>query len=502
MENANQTLKSKICESLLEIKKEVNAHVSLESLSSKTHVEGNITTNQYSPYFVFLNQWLLEVCNRKILSGLDKKIQAGFTDSGWGYLGNTFKANICDMDDTACAIIALGDRVSANHLATFLKLLMRHELSPGGPYLTWVNVEEEKNDVDCIVNANIAFALKTNNIPIPRPLDKYLEQSRTRAKSRYYTELAVHFLMTRAGYPPVKKLPPDSTINCLLNFYSHNDLDDVKRALEGPERLIVEAPFIIEAEGARKKVVFSNASTFLILEYLLHLAQSHTGIDSTTGFRFDCPAFVRPARKLFEEMVAKNAFVRTHLDAFTLLTPDPRLNEINALIWFTSYLANDIVGAKTIKLGQLLWSYRHTFSLTQHIERNLSRELFYGAEVSLSVKSKRALRTNILTLVPLSLCSKEDRVHVLNTLHSIYSYHQISDDLLDRDLTLSSTIGFHKLSAQVRTISKNISDTPPNMVAMRAYFQALFRQVKKQQKQIKRNAQLFKEITNMYRPSI
>lgn len=84
-----------------------------------------------------------------------------------------------DLDDTFCALIALH---KSNHLpqtgttiASVIKHLLKTEVSPGGPYKTWIvdqpfktNNQTLWNDIDTGVNANVAYFLALQNIHLPR----------------------------------------------------------------------------------------------------------------------------------------------------------------------------------------------------------------------------------------------------------------------------------------------------------------------------------------------
>ncbi|MDE1875047.1 MAG: hypothetical protein KGH68_03210, partial [Patescibacteria group bacterium] len=123
-------------------------------------------------------------------------------DGSWNYLvGVSSYPN--DLDDTACALIAL-ERSGAYvldgaSLATFARLLISAETRPGGPYRTWLTRREIRaanrswRDIDVCVNANIACLLARHGI-ILRNLDAYIEKSiaRSNPSSLYYHSRFAH----------------------------------------------------------------------------------------------------------------------------------------------------------------------------------------------------------------------------------------------------------------------------------------------------------------------
>lgn len=83
-----------------------------------------------------------------------------------------------DLDDTACALLALqlyrSELVTAEMLAAFVHLLTVCETQVGGPYRTWVvpdGADEVWRDVDVGVNSNIAFLLAQHEVVLPRLIE-------------------------------------------------------------------------------------------------------------------------------------------------------------------------------------------------------------------------------------------------------------------------------------------------------------------------------------------
>lgn len=97
-----------------------------------------------------------------------------------------------DLDDTACSLIALHSYnpvlVSPRALAGFVKTLVATEATVGGPYKTWLSSRAGWQDIDCVVNANIAYAVALVSNRLPN-LDRYINQAiiSGECRSPYYS---------------------------------------------------------------------------------------------------------------------------------------------------------------------------------------------------------------------------------------------------------------------------------------------------------------------------
>lgn len=99
-----------------------------------------------------------------------------------------------DLDDTACALMALSlydqSYVDGSLLAKLAQLLIVNELKPGGPYRTWLvepSLYKDWGDTDLAVNANIGGLLAHHGVTAPR-LKEYVDHQLDTDKlgSRYY----------------------------------------------------------------------------------------------------------------------------------------------------------------------------------------------------------------------------------------------------------------------------------------------------------------------------
>jgi hypothetical protein len=85
-----------------------------------------------------------------------------------------------DLDDTACALVALHfarpSVIDGSVLAQYARQLIAGETQPGGPYNSWltdINLSPQWHDVDIAVNANIGYFLALQNATLPG-LEQYI----------------------------------------------------------------------------------------------------------------------------------------------------------------------------------------------------------------------------------------------------------------------------------------------------------------------------------------
>jgi len=101
-------------------------------------------------------------------------------DNGaWNYEGRGDWRIPPDLDDTACAVAALAQLGRRPELS-FYALLWQNESAPGGPYYTWLGINENEDDVrarqvDALINANIIYCCGLLDLSLPNTV-YYLEQ--------------------------------------------------------------------------------------------------------------------------------------------------------------------------------------------------------------------------------------------------------------------------------------------------------------------------------------
>ncbi len=117
------------------------------------------------------------------------------SNSTWSYWETTIPKSVPpDFDDTTCALSAITlhspTHVDGTILAHFAQHLTEAETKPGGPYSTWIvpsDLKKKWKDIDIVVNANIGFFLKLQDVVLPE-LTKIADQFILKpvSTSRYY----------------------------------------------------------------------------------------------------------------------------------------------------------------------------------------------------------------------------------------------------------------------------------------------------------------------------
>jgi hypothetical protein len=124
-----------------------------------------------------------------------------------------------DLDDTFVAMQALHTHspisVSEEMMAHLTNLLISQETDAGGPYRTWITDDSSAawQDVDIVVNSNIAAFLLIHDIHLP-PLQKYIdEQLLSGLKSKYYhDEITILYFLAKAYEGSQKKIIVDKIL--------------------------------------------------------------------------------------------------------------------------------------------------------------------------------------------------------------------------------------------------------------------------------------------------
>jgi len=99
-------------------------------------------------------------------------------DGSWGYEGLSTSRVPPDLDDTACAaaaLLTLGERPALS----LFRLLWENEAAPGGPFYTWVGVNDGAHllarQLDALVNANLLLCAAMLGQPLPGALAYLLD---------------------------------------------------------------------------------------------------------------------------------------------------------------------------------------------------------------------------------------------------------------------------------------------------------------------------------------
>jgi hypothetical protein len=103
-------------------------------------------------------------------------------DGSWSYEGRATWRVPPDLDDTACAVVALhglGERPGLS----FYRLLWENEAAAGGPYYTWAGVNGGAHllarQVDALVNANVVLAAARAGQRLPGAVSYLLDVTRS-----------------------------------------------------------------------------------------------------------------------------------------------------------------------------------------------------------------------------------------------------------------------------------------------------------------------------------
>jgi hypothetical protein len=149
-------------------------------------------------------------------------------DGAWNYEGRGDWRIPADLDDTCCAMAALIESDQRPDLAFYI-LLWNKEQAPGGPYHTWLNVNELADsplakEVDALVNANIAFCFGLLGIPLP-------------GTAAYLADLVQRADYTRAT---IYGLSPHFLIYCLSRAAADGGVAELQAALPRLQQTILE----------------------------------------------------------------------------------------------------------------------------------------------------------------------------------------------------------------------------------------------------------------------
>lgn len=115
-----------------------------------------------------------------------------------------------DLDDTFSALSAINlydERLITGEAWAYIsRILILCEIDTGGPYKTWIMPPgiKDKNwdDIDVVVNSNIACFLKSKNVQMPMLIkytEKVIQDSVINGKydSKYYDDLAILYFISR-----------------------------------------------------------------------------------------------------------------------------------------------------------------------------------------------------------------------------------------------------------------------------------------------------------------
>ena len=156
---------------------------------------------------------ILAMLKRKETHDIIKKInyflQSEKSDNElWSYWAQTDTHNTqfpypADLDDSSLAIVvqSVTKNLEIQTLIQYIQSLTNNEEKPGGPYKTWIMTknEEKWSDIDPVVNAGIAYALKQQDVVLNNLNNYIIDRIATNNwRSPYYvSEPLMLFLLDR-----------------------------------------------------------------------------------------------------------------------------------------------------------------------------------------------------------------------------------------------------------------------------------------------------------------
>lgn len=170
-----------------------------------------------------------------------------------------------DMDDTACALIALRqydeNAVDGEVMAYVVNALSMLEVAEGGPYRTWLvgeGFDDIWMDVDLVVNSNIAYLLSFFDIELPE-ITAFIEKKIDAGsyESPYYVPpFSIIYFISRWYKGEKKKLVIDYILNLRQSDGSFGNASDTALAISAllnfgydPQGVVPSISFLIRAEG-------------------------------------------------------------------------------------------------------------------------------------------------------------------------------------------------------------------------------------------------------------
>lgn len=187
---------------------------SFEALASQNKFDFTLATKNPTPFLTSLILGAIQTVSdtEGIIDTAAGYLISQQTSSGrWNYwepssTNYTMTSYPDDLDDAACALIALKDLVkpeqSGKLLAGFAASLINNEAQPGGPYRTWL-IDTEDNliwdDVDPAVNANVGRCLNAYGVNLSA-LEQYFDNNirDSKLQSSFYISIipTIYFMHT------------------------------------------------------------------------------------------------------------------------------------------------------------------------------------------------------------------------------------------------------------------------------------------------------------------
>jgi hypothetical protein len=282
--------------------------------ASDTDATHNSPIQRQTPFITSLvclalsntKDYRLQNASRRAARWLHSQLSPDGTLSYWGrHRQSTLPHYPDDLDDTAAALHAielhLQDSIEkrARRLASFTRQLLNLEVSPAGPYRTWLvpkntTVDTKWLDTDVAVNAQLAWFLHSLDITL-EPLLHYIEEH-LQEPSPYYTSLFPQFWyaahITQIPQSTFNTLPKptystDAWLSLSLQLLRNHTLDtqQLESALSSQQNdgSFPASGFIIEEQAPNGEqylggsAAFTTALAVSVLQQLVH--QDHMSIN-------------------------------------------------------------------------------------------------------------------------------------------------------------------------------------------------------------------------------
>jgi hypothetical protein len=233
-----------------------------------------------------------------------------------------------DLDDTCCALASLYRHdpklLDGAAWAQIVPLLTHQESAPGGPYRTWIvplAAPNQWQDIDPIVNTNIAYFLSLQDIQLPALQDYLSGLTDALFHSPYYpcAEVGRYFLARSGSHPLLSELqPPKGPLAVVLNSLTLTALDKKPEDYAQIKVLLTtqkwgSEPFCFDStKNGEPQYAYSPAlvATYALAAFVKDTSKKDT-LEDTTLARVkcevlsDCRSLIEPLRSQAEEALEK-----------------------------------------------------------------------------------------------------------------------------------------------------------------------------------------------------
>lgn len=243
----------------------------------------------------------------KAIAFLESQFSEEFTINYWprGCTEETTFFIPDDIDSVACAVGGILKHrphwLTGERMAKLAKAMTHQETKPGGPYRSWYTELADWEDIDPVINANLASMLTRLEIQLP-PLHEYLSDQAKQElpRSIFYTREAIcWYFLSRSGYTP-----PSSVIERWKRIPAENPLDEICRHLIAGLPLSqlhledVNQGYAMWIDPALDNVTFEGGSPAMTLA--LWLEANHRPAPSSPTAQTNSHSLVEPVQQMLQ----------------------------------------------------------------------------------------------------------------------------------------------------------------------------------------------------------